>query len=242
MKFTPDFQFDADYEPETTRVLSNVLKAGDSVLLAGAHQGIFATYAASLVGPFGNVYAFEPDDTNRGLLTENTKPFKNVKVYDCALGDRNKDALLYLNKDNSGGHALWNVAKHSDNVKTRENPSTKLVSVKTIDTLLEDEDLSKLKLILLDAEGAEHSILRGGINTIIDNDVPFIICEINDFAMENCGTSQMTIRGYMEMYGYKCFLLDVDGCNDMDPKNKLTCEVDGQSVVFNVLFSRKGKV
>lgn len=232
-----------DYEPETRRAMSKVLKEGDSFLIAGAHQGGLASYAASLVGPQGKVYAFEPEPENYKILLEHIKPFGNVKTFNCALGDRKQEAALYICKDNTGGHALWPIGRNSVNVKTRENPEAVKVDVNVIDEFLEDEDLSKLKLCLFDAEGAELSILRGGINTFIDNDIPYIICEINDFALKNCGASQITLRAYMDMYGYRCFVLNDEGCVDTDSKAEIKkVTEDGQLVVFNVLFSRKGKV
>lgn len=231
------------YEPETRRIMGVVLKEGDSFLIAGAHQGGLAMYAASLVGPKGKVYAFEPESGNYEILKKMVEPFKNVKTYNFALGDREREAMLFLNGDNSGGHALFNVALHASNVKTRKNPLTTKVQVKTLDDVLSDVDLSSLKLILLDAEGAEHSIIKGGINTIVDYDIPYIICEINDFAMNQCNTCQTSLRAYMDMYGYRCYAIADDKCVDTKTGTDIECATtEGQAVVFNVLFSRKGKV
>ena len=47
-----------NYEPETLRIFDAVLKEGDSVIIAGAHQGFFVLYLAALVGKTGKVYAF----------------------------------------------------------------------------------------------------------------------------------------------------------------------------------------
>ena len=231
-----------DYEIETRQIMAKVLKEGDSFLIAGAHQGGLSAYAAALVGPTGTVYGFEPEKDNYSILTETVKPFGNVKTYPYALGDRDSEAALFINKDNSGGHSLFDVGKHPDNVKTRENPSFEMVAVKTVDSFLEDEDLSRLKLILFDMEGAELSALRGAINTIVDNEVPYIITEINDFALQQCNSTQMSLRGFMDMYGYECFVITSEGCKDTNKKTMITCEADGKPVVFNVLFSRKGKV
>ena len=236
-----EFMLSPDYEPETRSLVGRILKEGDSFLVAGAHQGMYASYAASLVGPEGTVYAFEPQKENYAILEEAVKDFGNVKTYNCALGDRVRaGALLYINKDNSGGSALWDVSQHPCNLKTKADPSTELIHVTTIDTVLDDVPL---KLILLDAEGSEHAILKGGINTIVDNDVPYIICEINNHAMRQCRTNQISLRSFMAMYGYKCFVITADGLKEPDPQKVTSLrDEEGTEYIFNVLFSRKGKI
>jgi len=232
-----------DYEPSTRAVMGRILKEGDTFLIGGAHQGGLSSYAAALVGPTGQIYCFEPHEGNRLVLQKTMEPFKNVVIHPYALGDRDiAEAVLFENHDNSGGHSLYNVGLHPANVKTRENPTVQNVQVKTLDSLFE-EDMPRLKLCLFDAEGAEFSIIKGGINTLTDNDTPFIICEINDFALKNCGTDQMTIRAFMAMYGYECFVITDDGLMDTNPRKEIACATEeGQAVVFNVLFSRRGKI
>lgn len=232
-----------DYEPETRQLMAKILREGDSFLIAGAHQGGLSSYAAALVGPTGQIYCFEPHEGNRLVLEQTMEPFKNAFIYPYALGDREREAILFENLDNSGGHSLYNVGLHPANVKTRENPTVQNVEVKTLDSLFENDELSRLRLILFDVEGAELSALKGGINTIVDNEVPFVITEINSFALQHCGTDQMTLRAYMTIYGYECFVITSDGLMDTNPRKPITCATEeGQAVVFNVLFSRKGKV
>jgi hypothetical protein len=96
---------------------------------------------------------------------------------------------------------------------------------------------------MLDAEGSEHSILKGGINTIIDSEVPFIICEINDLALDRCGTSQMNLRSYLSVYGFTPYAMNEEKVVDVhkDKVKAFTPDLK-QEVVFNMLFSRRGKV
>lgn len=230
------------YEPETVRIFTKVLREGDQVIIAGAHQGYFVSVCASLVGDTGLVYGFEPEPENFGLLAERVAGLGNVRIFNCALGDREANAKFYVNSDNDGGHALWDVAVNPNNTKSKENPKVVSVDVKTIDSFFPD-GLDRLKLIMLDAEGSEHSIIKGGINTIADSEVPFIICEINNFALSQCQTSQMSLRSYLSMYGFTPYVVnenDVGGVgNDV-----VMAFIPGteRAVVFNMLFSRRGKV
>ena len=111
-----------NYEPETTRIFDAVLKEGDSVIIAGAHQGYFVSYMANLVGKSGRVFAFEPEPKNFGILSETVKGLDNVEIFNFAIGDKKAKANFYVNSDNDGGHALWDVSTHPSNEKTRANP------------------------------------------------------------------------------------------------------------------------
>jgi FkbM family methyltransferase len=231
-----------NYEPETLRIFDAVLKEGDSVIIAGAHQGFFVLYLAALVGKTGKVYAFEPEKKNFEILSEKVKGIENVEINNFALGEREASAKFYFNSDNDGGHALWDVAINPNNVKSQANPTIENVEVKTIDSLFPD-GIENLKLLMLDAEGSEHSIIKGGINTIADSETPYIICEINNFAMNRCMTSQLSLRSYLSMYGYKPYVMNEKEVIDVG-KDEVKAFIPDteQEVVFNMLFSRNGKV
>lgn len=231
-----------NYEPETTRIFDAVLKEGDAVIIAGAHQGYFVSYMANLVGKTGRVFAFEPEPNNFGILSETVKGLDNVEIFNFAIGDKKAKANFYVNSDNDGGHALWDVSTHPLNEKTRANPQVLSVEVNTIDELYPD-GIPNLKLMMLDAEGAEPAIIKGAINTIVDSECPYIIAEINNGALKQCNTSQGTLRSYLSMYGFKGYMMNVDEVIEVgDNSVKAVVKDTDQEVVFNMLFSRRGKV
>jgi FkbM family methyltransferase len=235
---------DIGHEPGTVRIFNRVLTAGDKVIVCGAHQGYFVSLCSDLVGDAGRVYGFEPETVNFSLLVSKCGKMGNVELFNFALGDRMATAKFYINSDNDGGHALWNPADNPNNVKTKENPKIESVEVKTIDSMFDGKDMSNLKLLMLDAEGSEHSIIKGGINTIVDNNMPYIITEINNFALRKCNTSQMSMMCYLSIYGYIGYVMNEDKVVDINPREEVKAFIPGteQEVVFNVLFSRRGKV
>jgi hypothetical protein len=96
---------------------------------------------------------------------------------------------------------------------------------------------------MLDAEGAEPAIIKGAINTIVDSECPYIIAEINNGALKQCNTSQGTLRSYLSMYGFKGYMMNVDEVIEVgDNSVKAVVKDTDQEVVFNMLFSRRGKV
>lgn len=231
-----------EYEPETTRIFDAVLKEGDSVIIAGAHQGYFVSYMANLVGKTGRIFAFEPEPNNFGILSETVKGLDNVEIFNFAIGDKKAKANFYVNSDNDGGHALWDVSTHPSNEKTRANPQVLSIEVNTVDELYPD-GIPNLKLMMLDAEGAEPAIIKGAINTIVDSECPYIIAEINNGALKQCNTSQGTLRSYLSMYGFKGYMMNVDEVIEVgDNSVKAVVKDTDQEVVFNMLFSRRGKV
>jgi FkbM family methyltransferase len=228
------------YEPETVRVFNAVLKNGDHVVVCGAHQGYFVSTCSKLVGD-GRVYGFEPEPTNFSILQKKCINLPNVELYNYALGKESETTKFYINSDNDGGHALWNPAENLSNIKTIENPQVIDVRVSTLDDFFDKKDV-RLKLLMLDAEGSEYNIILGGMNTIVEMNVPYIICEINNFALYNCKSSQMTLRRYLKMYGYTGYLMTPDKLEDL-PEYELDIKtVTGESVVFNILFSRRGTI
>jgi FkbM family methyltransferase len=229
------------YEPETVRVFNAVLKEGDYAIICGAHQGYFASVCSALVGKTGKVFAFEPDPKNFTYLKETCGGMGNVELFNFALGDRKTKAKFYINADNDGGHALWDISLNPFNVETKKKRETMDVDVNTIDDLFVGRDMSRLKLLMLDAEGSEHAIIRGGMEIITNNDVPYIVCEINHEALRHCGTSQMELRDAMAVNGYKAYWMEADKATDIGSDEWIVLS-DKTPVVFNILFSRCGAV
>jgi len=228
------------HEPQTVRVFNSVLKEGDEVIVCGAHQGYFVKICSKLVGQTGRVFGYEPEPENFSLLSAACKELDNVEIFNFALGNKKATAPLFVNSDNDGGHALWDVSRYPLNHKSQQERIVIQTEVNTIDELFANRDMSRLKLIMLDAEGSEHAILQGGINTITDV-FPYIICEINDPALIQCGTSQRGLRSYLSMYGYKAYWMDLEQCVDIGTDD-WSVKINDTLVVFNVLFSIRGIV
>jgi hypothetical protein len=67
-----------DYEPQTYRVFTDILKPEMTIVDAGAHIGYYSLLAGKLVGEKGNVYAFEPDPSYYSLLKKNIKKISRL--------------------------------------------------------------------------------------------------------------------------------------------------------------------
>lgn len=129
-------------------------RPGDVVVDGGACWGDTTLWYADLVGPSGQVHAFEIDPQNLAVLAENLDRNPalagRVTVVDRALGERTGDTVTF---DATG-------------------PGTRLGSGTThcVETLTVDDHVARtagrLDVLKLDVEGAELSVLEGARRSI----------------------------------------------------------------------------
>jgi FkbM family methyltransferase len=116
----------------------------------------------SLVAPSGSVAACEPGPDNQA------KPRANISASGFAtrghlvpqpISDRTKTVEFHLHADCSGGHALWDPGLWRVNEKSRKAPQLIRVNSASLDELL--VPCGEIRLIKIDAEGAEQRVLQG---------------------------------------------------------------------------------
>ena len=224
------------YESGTSRFLGTVLREGDTFVDVGAHVGFFSLLGASFTGPAGQVIAFEPEEANYRHLVENIRlnGFTHVVPVNSAVGDAAGIAQLYVNADNDGGHALWDVGLHAFNARSRATPQPRRVRVTTLDSYFAGQAVKSLKAIKIDAEGGELQILQGAQGTLERYRVPFVICEINRFALERMAASEGQLRSFMSGLGYQTYLFAPDGGSLVRLAEDQV--VVGDEFVFNLMF------
>ena len=228
------------YEPETSHFIACTLQDGDTFIDVGSHVGYFALLASRLVRENGLVLAFEPEQTNFSALRNHIEQNRasNIHPFQLALGARNTEAPFYVNVDNDGGHAFWDISLHPFNKKSRTTSLKRRIKVATLDSLLEERDVGPIKAIKIDAEGSECEILRGAQQTIRKHRIPFICCEVNRFALEQMGANEDKLRSFLESMGYHTHLLIFDRGSTkalrLQPNQSLKTEY-----VFNLLFTHR---
>ncbi len=226
------------YEPEVVQLLIQLLQPGDSFIDVGAHIGYFSLLAASLVGEKGLVLACEPEGSNYNRILQNVQlnGFSNLRVLNVAVGNERKDTQFFVNSDNDGGHALWDVGNHPFNQKSKQSPIAKNIRMETLDYLSAQHRLHNLKLIKIDTEGAEYNILSGAVDLLTRVKVPYIIAEVNAFGLKQMRTSEIELRKFMESLGYETYILTGQYPNVIPLKlgQFYQCKT-----IFNVLFTNQ---
>ena len=223
------------YEPETASFISAALRPGDTFVDVGTHVGYFSMLAAALVGGEGRVISFEPDESNFEHLVSHIElnELRNVEPVNRAVGESDHVAQFFVNADNDGGHALWDVGLHDYNQLSRSQPRTREVEVVSVDSFLASREVRSLKLIKIDAEGSELRVLQGARRSLVEHRVPFVVAEVNRFALERMGTTEEELRAFMEELGYETwgFSEDEKSLRRLAPGDRFET-----SYCFNLVF------
>ncbi len=144
--------------------LLQLLRPGDIVVDAGAHIGTHTIAFAKAVGATGHVLAFEPQLWAHYYLGCNValNSLDNVTALRLCLGEAPGDTLVPM-LDQRAKQNFGALPAGEGGAKT---------GVVSIDSY----NLPGCRMIKIDVEGAEMSVLRGAANTI-DRHKPVIFCE-----------------------------------------------------------------
>ena len=148
--FTPQY-FDAD-----ERALLKAHLHQDFVFIdIGANIGGYSLYLGTKANPKAKIFAIEPQPDIYERLVYNIQQNEGaaIKALACAIADRDAPITLFVNPKNSGETSmrLVNQEPHASQIE---------VAGKTLLTLLQEENLTRIDAIKLDVEGAEDLILE----------------------------------------------------------------------------------
>jgi len=146
------------YETHLAHALDEVLVAGMTVCVVGGNIGYHVVRAARHVGPSGRVVAFEARPDNVLLLRRNAalNALDNVLVLSFAVADK-RALYRYVPAQGTNGYI--------QPLEISTDPAADLCDAALVQSIsLDDLDglLPAVDLLLLDVEGAEGLVLRGG--------------------------------------------------------------------------------
>jgi FkbM family methyltransferase len=172
------------FESNEVSFVLKSLEKDDVFFDIGANGGFFTVMAAKKVGINGHVYAFEPSERERQTLLRNIEinNLKNVTVVPSAVGDKDGTINFFLSQDGALNSMFQN--DHPTQLITSQ---TKVTMIK-LDSFVGNSDISTIKLIKIDVEGAEKIVLEGAKNTLSTIN-PRIIFEASDITSRPFGYS-----------------------------------------------------
>jgi FkbM family methyltransferase len=207
------------YEPHVTRVLREVLKAGDVFVDIGANLGYFSLLAASLVGPEGRVIAFEPNPSNCLLIRSSIarNGFETIELHANAVAERQESFILEV--DGSNGRILPSPSEAAspDKAASVAFPHSYLVQAVVLDELLAGEE--RINVVKVDIEGAEPRALRG-MTRLVQRHRPVLITEF--FPSMLASTSGAEAVGYLDAlreFDYALCVIDAEGGRSVPQSN-----------------------
>lgn len=187
--------FFGGYENFELAVLKSKLNLGSNMIDVGANVGLFSLWAASIIGNKGKVIAFEPFTVNYNILKENCElnKFNNISLNKLAISDKLDDIELFYNCKEFN---LGMVSAFEQNHEMSE-----FVKSTTLDSFLENYDLSTIDFIKLDIEGGEYLALQG-MKMTIEKYKPFIQIEIDDNILIHTANSKADFFLFFESVNY----------------------------------------
>jgi FkbM family methyltransferase len=164
-----------ELDRKITWVCSRLVRSGDCVLDIGANLGLVTLTLSTLVGASGQVHAFEPSPQMQTLLDKAIKRngLTNVTLHRIALGAQYGELRLSIPQGNAGAASF---------VPARQAPegSDVLVPVRTLSSVMADQDIGHVRLIKIDVEGFEPEVLTGAVEFLSQRPADVLIFELND--------------------------------------------------------------
>ena len=183
------------WEPMTVRLFKSLAAQSKDIVIAGANIGYYVIIAAK--NSKARVHAFEPVPFIREKCQENLSLNGiSLHVNEEALSNVSGVATISIN----GGD--------SSLLKSKVEGEQKVIKTISLDDYCAKNRV-KPDLMLLDAEGYEHMIFKGGMNMLRECDCT-IIFEINYKELRRANISLDEVTSLLYMNGYSIFIIEDD--------------------------------
>lgn len=163
------------YEPTSLKVWATLARRSAFVCDVGSYTGVFALTAAAL-NPKAKVFAFEALDRvyYRLLMNKHANGFGNLQAFHRAIAEGPGECELNVY---SGEGVLVTASSIQDKETGRTVHEKKRVPTASLDQLVAEGVIPGLQLLKIDAERAEHLVLRGAEKTMAQFK-PDVLCEL----------------------------------------------------------------
>lgn len=190
------------YEPHVMRALRAVLRPGDVFADIGAHIGYHSYFAAGLVGPLGAVYAFEPDPDVFERLRRNLESFPAAHALNVALFEQDTEAAF--ERSAVPGESGWGTLT---TVRDTQRGQRITVPCRSLDSWSSSQNLSRLRLIKLDAEGSEPRVILGA-RRVLQQFRPVLVLELNGILLRQAGSSAIALQELLRLQRYTIYRIE----------------------------------
>ncbi|ORT59300.1 FkbM family methyltransferase [Streptomyces sp. CB03238] len=199
------------WEPYMTGWLRRRLRPGDTYIDVGANIGYFSLLAAQLVGDEGQVVAIEasPEFHQRLLRNVALNDYRNIRAVNGAVSDTEETLTFVLaSSANMGANSIVPYEGPAESAFETE--------ARPLPDLLTAEEIAGARVIKIDVEGAEGSVVRG-MAPLLSRLRPDaeITVEVTPERMAQLGDSADELLEAMGAYGFHPYLL----VNDYTPES-----------------------
>ncbi|MEE9427492.1 MAG: FkbM family methyltransferase [Paracoccaceae bacterium] len=150
-----------DYNQPDLEFLLKGLNAGDTFVDIGCNIGLYALPLAKRVGPKGKTICIDanPNMTARLKWNAEASNIKNISVYTSGISDK-------------AGRANLKIRKNDLAIVRLEEATDGQFPVRTLQSIIEQERLTKISALKIDVEGHEDKILVPFFETAIPEILP----------------------------------------------------------------------
>jgi FkbM family methyltransferase len=156
--------------------------AGDtifSILDVGANTGQSATQLHKLF-PAAVIHSFEPVSETFLQLKRNMQTVTGSQCHCLALGNKSGATKIHLNRASEGNSLLpnsTNFRNYTDGWYGLEPKGTSQVAITTLDSWMEQTDISHVDFLKVDTQGADIDVLHGAAKALRERQIRFISVE-----------------------------------------------------------------
>ena len=190
-----------NWEEEETAFMVRCLKPGDGMIDVGANIGVYAIQAASVVGPFGKIHAFEPNKKTFEMLDRTMRA--NGFSERCVLHNAGLGA-----SDTTGSFHLSSHATNPGSSYISVRSGGEQVDIHRMDSI---EYERPIRFIKIDVEGYEYHVIEGAKATLAAHS-PTILTEFFPRSLKEigqvCGTRYIEL---LESLGYRMTVFSTTG-------------------------------
>ncbi|MFD8568690.1 FkbM family methyltransferase [Streptomyces sp. NPDC059639] len=194
------------WEPHMTRWLERRLGPGDVFIDVGANIGVFSVLGSRLVGTSGRVVAIEASPTFHRRVLQNAElnHCDNIRAVNTAVSDEVKTLTFVLASSNNMG---------ANSIVPYDGPAESAFEIEAVPLaeILAPDEVAGARVIKIDVEGAEGSVVRG-LAPLLDELRPDveIAVEITPDRMEQLGDSADELLETMRKHGFHMYRLPTD--------------------------------
>jgi FkbM family methyltransferase len=194
------------WEPRMTQWLSRRLGPGDTFIDVGANIGYFSVLGSQLVGPTGRVVAIEASGDFQNRLAQNAQlnDCTNIRPVHTAVSDKKQTLTFILaSSANMGANSIVPYDGPAE--------STFDIQAHPLPDVLDDDEITKARVIKVDVEGAEGSVVRGMVPLLkrLRPDAEITV-EVTPDRMEQLGDTVEELLDTMRIAGFHTYRLAND--------------------------------
>ncbi|MDO8619760.1 MAG: FkbM family methyltransferase [bacterium] len=220
------------YEPDSVAVFKSLIKPGMTVVDVGAHIGYFTRLFSGLAGGTGRVLALEADPFIFTLLKKNISRKGNVVARQIAVSDQSGAIDFYHSDEKSGCGSVV------ENLPATFRKTKLTVPAGSLDTLLQEQGITRVDFIKMDIEGGEPRALSGMRKTLEENPAIILVTEFAPEWLRAGGMEPLRFLETLKGFGFSLYAIIDGSLLPFNPKTEEEMRAGMPSYFMNICCKR----